>query len=402
VQDLNKLWKIFNEKFTDTGLVKGAFSAPGRVNLIGEHTDYNEGFVLPMAIGKKIIMLGQLRNDRLVQVFDLVYKTKIEFSLDNLTPLKKDTWANYLMGVMDEIQKAGYPLQGANIIFNSNIPKGAGLSSSAALEVVTALTMAKLNLLKIEPVEMAHLCRRAENNFVGVACGIMDQYVSCLGKKNYALFIDCRSDDYELIPLKDHNYQIVICNSKIQRGLVNSEYNKRKEECKIAAEFFKHKLKREIRALRDITIDEYEIYQRQLPEVIARRAKHVISENYRVQAGVKALRTDNYSAFGQLMIESHQSLKDDYEVSCEELDLLVDLALKQEGVLGARMTGAGFGGCTVNLIEKNYINVFKKSIQNEYKKITGIIPDIYVTPPAEGAKQLTQLFCDFKRFFFII
>jgi len=386
VQDLNKLWKIFKDKFIDTGLPKGAFSAPGRVNLIGEHTDYNEGFVLPMAIGKEIIMLGQSRNDRLVQVYDLVYKTKIKFSLDNLTPLKKDTWSNYLMGVMDEIQKAGYPLQGANIIFNSNIPKGAGLSSSAALEVVTALTMAKLNLLKIEPVEMAHLCRRAENNFVGVACGIMDQYVSCLGKKNYALFIDCRSDDYELIPLKDHNYQIVICNSKIQRGLVNSEYNKRKEECKIAAEFFKHKLKREIRALRDITIDEYEIYQRQLPEVIARRAKHVISENYRVQAGVQALREGNFSTFGQLMIESHQSLKNDYKVSCAELDLLVDLALKQERVLGARMTGAGFGGCTVNLIEKNYIDAFKKSIQNEYKKITGINPDIYITRPAEGAK----------------
>ena len=388
MQDLNKLWKIFNEKFTDTGLVKGAFSAPGRVNLIGEHTDYNEGFVLPMAIGKKIIMLGQSRNDRLVQVYDLVYKTKIKFSLDNLIPLKKDTWANYLMGVMDEMQKAGYPLQGANLIFISNIPKGAGLSSSAALEVVTALTMAKLNLFEIEPVEMAHLCRRAENNFVGVACGIMDQYVSCLGQKKYALFIDCRTNDYELIPFKDHNYRIVICDSKVQRGLVNSEYNKRREECKTATEFFNHKLKREIRALRDVTIDEYRKYQGQLPKVIARRARHVISENYRVQIGVQVLREGNFSTFGQLMIESHQSLKDDYEVSCDELDLLVDLALKQKGVLGARMTGAGFGGCTVNLIEKNYIGAFKKSIKNKYKKITGINPDIYITLPAEGAKVL--------------
>ena len=388
MQDLKKLWKIFNQKFTDTGLIKGAFSAPGRVNLIGEHTDYNEGFVLPMAIGKKIIMLGQLRNDRLVQVFDLSYKVGDKFSLDKLSPTKKDSWANYLMGVVDEIQKAGYPLQGANLIFTSNIPQRAGLSSSAALEVVTALTMAKLNSLKIKPVEMAHLCQRAENNFVGVACGIMDQYVSCLGQKNYALFIDCRSNDYELIPLKDHNFQIVICNSKVQRRLIDSEYNKRREECKIATEFFKHKLSREIRALRDITIDEYKIYQSQLPEVIARRARHVISENYRVQAGVQALREENFLAFGQLMVESHQSLKEDYEVSCVELDLLVNLALKQEGVLGARMTGAGFGGCTVNLIEKNYVDAFKKKIKNEYKKITGIIPDIYVTPPAEGAKVL--------------
>jgi len=392
VQDLNKLRKIFNEKFTDTGLAKGAFSAPGRVNLIGEHTDYNEGFVLPMAIEKEIVMLGQLRNDRLVQVFDLGYKAEVKFSLDSLSPSKKDTWANYLMGVMDEIQKAGYPLQGANLIFISNIPKGAGLSSSAALEVVTALTMAKLNLLEIKPVEMALLCQRAENNFVGVSCGIMDQYVSCLGQKNYALFIDCRSNDYELIPFKNHNYQIVICNSKVQRGLANSEYNVRREECKIASGFFKHKLNREIRALRDITIDEYKKYQAQLPEIIARRTRHIISENYRVQSGVQALRIGNCSAFGQLMIESHQSLKDDYEVSCAELDLLVNLALKQEGVLGARMTGAGFGGCTVNLIKKNYIDAFKKNIKNEYKKITGILPDIYVTPPAEGAKQLTQIF----------
>ena len=386
MQDLNKLRKIFNEKFTDTGLAKGTFSAPGRVNLIGEHTDYNEGFVLPMAIGKKIIMMGQLRNDRLVQVFDLVYKTKIKFSLDALTPLRKDTWANYLMGVMDEIQKAGYPLQGANLIFISNIPKGAGLSSSAALEVVTALTMAKLNLLEIKPVEMAHLCRRAENNFVGVACGIMDQYVSCLGQKNYALFIDCRSNDYELIPFKNHNYQIVICNSKIQRSLVNSEYNRRREECKRATDFFTHRLGSKIRALRDVTIEEFKQYQEYLPEPITRRARHVISENYRVQAGVQALRMGNYSAFGQLMIESHQSLKDDYEVSCAELDLLVDLALKQEGVLGARMTGAGFGGCTVNLLRREYIDTFEKTIKQGYKKITGINPDIYVTQPAEGAK----------------
>ncbi|MBU1291135.1 galactokinase, partial [bacterium] len=297
-------------------------------------------------------------------------------------------WANYLMGVMDEIQKAGYPLQGVNIIFSSNILQRAGLSSSAALEVVTALTMAKLNLLEIEPVEMAHLCRRAENNFVGVACGIMDQYVSCLGQKNYALFIDCRSNDYELIPFRNHNYQIVICNSKIQRGLVDSEYNKRREECKRATEFFTHRLGSKIRALRDVTIEEFKQYQECLPEPIARRSKHVISENYRVQTGVQALREENFSAFGKLMIKSHQSLKDDYEVSCPELDLLVDLALKQEGVLGARMTGAGFGGCTVNLLEKNYIDAFKKSIKNEYKKITGINPDIYVTQPSEGAKVL--------------
>ncbi len=388
MQDLNKLWKIFKDKFTDTGLIKGAFSAPGRVNLIGEHTDYNDGFVLPMAIEKEIVMLGQLRNDRMVRVLDFGYNTEIDFSLDKLIPLRKNTWANYLMGVVDEIQKAEYILQGTNLIFRSNIPRKAGLSSSAALEVVTALAIAELNSLKIEPVKMARLCQQAENNFVGVACGIMDQYISCLGQKNHALFIDCRSNNYEPIPFKGHNYQIVICNSKIQRSLVNSEYNKRREECKIAAELFNHKLTSEIRALRDVTIDEYKKYQGQLPGTIARRARHVISENYRVQAGVQALREGNFAAFGQLMIESHQSLKNDYEVSCTELDLLVDLALKQEGVLGARMTGAGFGGCTVNLLKRDYVDVFEKRIKKEYKKITGINPDIYITRPSEGAKVL--------------
>jgi galactokinase len=388
MQDLNELWKIFNEKYTDTGLIKGAFSAPGRVNLIGEHTDYNDGFVLPMAIEREIIMLGQLRNDRLVQVFDLAYKAETKFSLDNLFPSKKDTWANYLMGVMDEIQKAGYPLQGANLIFISNIPQGAGLSSSAALEVGTALTMAKLNSLEIKPVEMAHLCRRAENNFVGVACGIMDQYVSCLGQKNYALFIDCRTNNYELIPFRDSNYQIVICDSKIRRDLINSEYNKRREECKKATEFFTHRFGHKVQALRDVTIEEFKQYQEHLPETIARRARHVILENYRVQASKKAIEAGDYITFGQLMIESHQSLKVDYEVSCGELDLLVDLALKQEGVLGARMTGAGFGGCTVNLLKREDVNIFKKTIQKEYKRITGIIPDTYITIPADGAKVL--------------
>jgi len=341
-----------------------------------------------MAIEKEIVMLGQLRNDRRVRVFDLGYNTEIDFSLDKLIPLRKNTWANYLMGVVDEIQKAGYILQGANLIFRSNIPRKAGLSSSAALEVVTALAMAELNSLKIEPVKMACLCQQAENNFVGVACGIMDQYVSCLGQKNYALFIDCRFNDYELISFKNHNYRIVICNSKIQRSLVNSEYNRRREECKRATDFFTHRLGSKIRALRDVTIEEFKQCQEYLPEPIARRARHVITENYRVQIGVQALRMGNYSALGQLMIESHQSLKDDYEVSCAELDLLVDLALKQEGVLGARMTGAGFGGCTVNLLKRDYVNTFKKRIKKEYKKITGINPDIYITLPAEGAKVL--------------
>jgi len=390
VQDLNKLWKIFNEKFADTGLIKGAFSAPGRVNLIGEHTDYNEGFVLPMAIEKKIIMLGQSRNDRLVQVFDLGYKAEAKFSLDNLTPIKKDKWANYLMGVVDEMQKAGYILQGANIIFRSDIPQKAGLSSSAALEVVTALTMAKLNSLKIEPVKMARLCQQAENNFVGVNCGIMDQYISVLGKKGYALMIDCRSNEYELVPFTDKNYKIVICNSKVERGLVDSKYNQRRKECKQVTEFFADKLKRKISALRDVTINDLDRFGAKLPDPIFRRARHIITENNRVLTSMETLKNNDFTTFGQLMNESHHSLRDDYEVSCPELDLLVDLALNEEGVLGARMTGAGFGGCTINLAKKAYLEHFIEVISEEYKKKTGIIPEIYVSSPTAGAKMIKE------------
>jgi len=390
VQDLNKLWKIFNEKFADTGLIKGAFSAPGRVNLIGEHTDYNEGFVLPMAIEKKIIMLGQSRNDRLVQVFDLGYKAEAKFSLDNLTPIKKDKWANYLMGVVDEMQKAGYILQGANIIFRSDIPQKAGLSSSAALEVVTALTMAKLNSLKIEPVKMARLCQQAENNFVGVNCGIMDQYISVLGKKGYALMIDCRSNEYELVPFTDKNYKIVICNSKVERGLVDSKYNQRRKECKQVTEFFADKLERKISALRDVTINDLDRFGAKLPDPIFRRARHIITENNRVLTSMETLKNNDFTTFGQLMNESHHSLRDDYEVSCPELDLLVDLALNEEGVLGARMTGAGFGGCTINLAKKAYLEHFIEVISEEYKKKTGIIPEIYVSSPTAGAKMIKE------------
>lgn len=387
-QNLNNLWQIFNHRFADTGLFKGSFSAPGRVNLIGEHTDYNDGFVLPMAIEREITMLGQLRDDRQVRAFSLDYDAEVNFSLDNLFSTDRDVWANYLMGVFDEIEKEGYSIRGANLAFAGNIPQGAGLSSSAALEVVTALTVAELNLLKIEPAKMARICQRAENNFVGVECGIMDQYISLLGQKDHALFIDCRTDAYMLVPFKNSSYQFVICDSKVQRELFNSEYNKRKEECKKASNFFDAKLKHDVQALRDVTMGEFEQYKAELPELIARRARHVISENCRVQEAVSASRGGDFAGFGQLMVESHRSLKDDYEVSCAELDILVELALTQKGVLGARMTGAGFGGCTINLVEREHVDTFREIICREYEKTTGITPAINVSYPAGGAEIL--------------
>lgn len=385
---IKELWDIFNNKYQDTGLKNGAFAAPGRVNLIGEHTDYNDGFVLPMAIDKEIIMLAQLRDDKQVSAYSLDYDTEVIFSMVDLEFEEENFWANYLKGVMDEIQKQDYYLPGMNIVFTGNVPKGSGLSSSAALEVVTAYTIASLNQINIQPVEMALLCQRAENEFVGVKCGIMDQYISRLGRKGNALMIDCRSNEYELVPFISEDYRVVICNSNVERGLADSEYNKRRGECEKAADFFAESLNHRVEALRDVSYEELEQYADKLSNTTLKRARHVITENNRVLIAASALKNNDLNTFGKLMTESHISLRDDYEVSCEELDILVELALGQEGVLGARMTGAGFGGCTVNLVHKDNVDEFISNVKIGYNKRTGKDTDIYVSVPADGARQL--------------
>ena len=381
------LWDKFGKTFKDIDLESGAYRAPGRVNLIGEHTDYNDGFVMPMAIEKEIIMLAQLRPDRKVRAYSLDYEQMVEFDLKNLEYDEKNIWANYIMGVIDEIQKLGERLQGFNLMFTGNVPQGSGLSSSAALEVVTALMITDLHKINIEAVEMALLAQRAENNFVGVQCGIMDQYISRLGQKDHALLIDCRTNDYQLVPFKNNNYQIVICNSKVERGLVDSEYNQRRSECSRAVDFFAEREDAEIRALRDLDLETLAKYKSELEENVYKRAHHVVSENKRVLESKKALEADDMQKFGQLMYASHRSLSDDYEVSSEELDILVNLAA-EAGAEGARMTGAGFGGCTVNLIKKDRVARFTAEIKERYKDKTGIEAEIYVSRPGEGAKKL--------------
>ncbi|MTI60371.1 MAG: galactokinase [Firmicutes bacterium] len=388
MKDIKDLWEIFNECFSDTGLRKGAFAAPGRVNLIGEHTDYNDGFVLPMAIDKNLVMLAQLRDDKEVRAYSVDYDSEAVFSLMDLEFDQENIWVNYLQGVVDEIQKLDYYLPGMNLIFTGNVPRGSGLSSSAALEVVTAYAISSLNELNIAPVEMALLCQRAENDFVGVNCGIMDQYISRLGKENNALLIDCRSNEYELVPLAIKDFGVVICNSKVERGLVDSEYNKRREECEKATKFFAERLDRRIKALRDVSTDELVEFSGELAAATLSRARHVISENNRVLTAVSALKNNDLETFGSLMTESHISLRDDYQVSCQELDLLVDLALKQDGVLGARMTGAGFGGCTVNLVARNRVDQFITEVKEGYQEATNIEPEMYVSLPADGAREL--------------
>lgn len=382
-----QLWDKFGKTFRDHGLESGIYKAPGRVNLIGEHTDYNDGFVMPMAIDKNIRMLAQLRSDRKVKAYSLDYDQIVEFDLDDLEYNEEYIWLNYIMGVVDEIQKLGKTLQGFNLMFTGNIPQGAGLSSSAALEVVTALMISNLHKFKITGVEMALLAQRAENNFVGVQCGIMDQYISRLGKKDHALLIDCRTNDYQLVPFKNDNYEIVICNSKVERGLVDSEYNQRRQECEEAVEFFAAEESGEIKALRDLDLETVEKYKKELPEKTYKRAHHVVSENERVLAAQKALQTGDMKEFGLLMYQSHQSLSSDYEVSCKELDILVKLAAEAD-IEGARMTGAGFGGSTVNLVKKTKVEQFVKTIKEKYESETGIEADLYISNPADGAQKL--------------
>ena len=381
-----ELWDKFGKTFRDFDLENGAYKAPGRVNLIGEHTDYNDGFVMPMAIEKEITMLAQLRPDRKVKFYSLDYDQIVEYDLDSLEYDEENIWANYIMGVIDEIQKTGEKLQGFNLMFTGNVPQGSGLSSSAALEVVTALAVTDLHKIKIDGVEMALLAQRAENNFVGVQCGIMDQYISRLGKKDHALLIDCRTNDYELVPFKNENYQIVICNSKVERGLVDSEYNQRRSECNQAVEFFAEKVDDKITALRDVDLETVEKYKDELAENVYKRAHHVVSENARVIESQKALEADDMQKFGDLMYASHKSLSEDYEVSSKELDILVNLAAEAE-VEGARMTGAGFGGCTVNLVKKDKVDKFVADIKEKYREKTGIEAEVYVSNPGDGARK---------------
>jgi galactokinase len=382
------LLREYQSKFEDTSLDSGVYAAPGRVNLIGEHTDYNDGFVMPMAIEKDIRMVMQLREDNKVKAYSLDYDKLVEFEIDNLLYDKENIWVNYIKGVIDELQKMDKKLQGFNLIFTGNIPQGSGLSSSAALEVVTALAISDLHKIDIEAVELALLAQRAENNFVNVQCGIMDQYISRLGKKDNALLIDCRTNEYQLVPFENEEYQIVICNSKVERGLVDSEYNNRRKECNQAVDFFAEKLDKNIKALRDLDLDTLHKYREELAETVYKRAHHVISENQRVLAAKKALEENDMDNFGKLLYASHKSLSDDYEVSCQELDLLVDLASQQKGVKGARMTGAGFGGCTVNLVNKEFTSDFVENIKSKYYEKTNLRADIYITNPASGARKL--------------
>jgi galactokinase len=362
--------------------------APGRINLIGEHTDYNEGYVMPVAIDREIFLVAEKREDDKFILSSLNFpKEIVEFSLKNIKKDREVFWGNYPKGVIKEITKKYKNIKGMQGVYFSNIPIGAGLSSSAAIEIVTAFTISNLNLLKIPPLELIKISQSAENNFVGVKCGIMDQFISCLGKENNALLIDCRTHQYEYVPFVFKDIKIVVCNTKVKRELSSSEYNVRRKQCEEATRILRKYLKA-VKALRDVKIEDFEKYKDKLPHLIRKRAKHVIYENERVLKAKKFLEEKNLKEFGKLLYESHNSLKEDYEVSSDELDLMVEIAKNTKGVLGARMTGAGFGGCTINLVKERNIKEFIEIVNREYQRKTKIQPEIYVCNITGGVRQI--------------
>jgi galactokinase len=363
--------------------------APGRVNLIGEHTDYNDGFVLPMAIDRAMQIAARQRNDRIIRVVALDFDgARVEFSLD--APIERDAvnkWSNYVRGIAWMMQRRGLPLVGLDLVMRGNVPIGSGLSSSAALDVASALTFNTFGNLGLDGRALARLCQQADNEFVGIQCGIMDQFISALAQAGHALLIDCRDLTYQNVPLPQ-GVTIVVCDTMKRRGLVDSDYNARRAECERGVEILREVIPG-ITALRDVRFVDFLQYQDRLPVLVRRRCRHVISENERTLAAARALESGALDEMGRLMNASHDSLRDDYEVSCRELDVLVEAARSVSGVAGARMTGAGFGGCTVNLVKRESLDRFHSTVTREYSAATGLTPEIFAVKPSDGASEVT-------------
>ncbi len=381
---IKKLKGEFEKRF-GAGEKIHLFSAPGRVNLIGEHTDYNGGFVLPVNIDRRILLCARRREDRILNLHSLNFPQKISCSLDNLKYRKEDSWANYPKGVAKILQDEDYLLKGMDLLYEGNIPIASGLSSSAAMEVVSCLALCTLSDIEIEKKIMALLCQKAENEFIGMKCGIMDQFVITIGRKDSALFLDCRSLDYELIPFDSGDVSIIIGDTRVKRALVDSEYNKRRQQCEEGVKNLQQYLN-DIKQLRDVSTLEFEKYKDKLPDTVVRRCKHIIYENERVKKSIDMIKDNRFAEFGLLMVDSHNSLRDLYEVSCRELDVMVEEALKVNGTLGSRMTGAGFGGCTVSLVKKESVEEFISTVSGEYQRRTQIKPEFYLCKIEDGVK----------------
>jgi galactokinase len=383
IEDFKTLYKYEGE-------VKVFFS-PGRVNLIGEHTDYNGGFVFPCALDFGTYAVAVKRNDNIFRMYSKNFENLgiIEFSLDRLINEPQDNWANYPKGVIKTFLEAGFNINsGFDVLFYGNIPNGAGLSSSASIELATSVILKDLFNLDVDMVSMVKLSQKAENKFIGVNCGIMDQFAIGMGKKDNAILLDCNTLNYQYAPVVLNGASIVIANTNKKRGLADSKYNERRGSCEAAVKVLNEN-GIDIKYLGELSVERFnEIKHLITDEEQLKRATHAVTENERTKVAVEKLNAGDIEAFGQLMNQSHISLRDDYEVTGFELDSLVEAAWEAEGVIGARMTGAGFGGCTVSIVKDEFIESFKKSVGEKYTAKTGLVADFYVAKIGDGSRKL--------------
>ena len=390
---LNKLIQEFQKLYGAEGELRTYF-APGRVNLIGEHTDYNGGHVFPCALTLGTYAVVRDREDRGLRFYSMNFSSLgvLETSLDDLVPHKEASWTNYPKGVMWAFEKRGFHLtHGLDIAIFGDIPAGSGLSSSASLEVLTGIILKDtFGFDQVSMPEIALIGQDSENNFNGCNCGIMDQFASAMGRKDHAIFLDTSTLEYQYAPVRLEDAKIVITNSKVKHSLVNSAYNDRRRECETALSDLQTVT--QIKTLGDLSNEAFESFQSAIKDpVCLKRARHAVHENQRTIQAVEALKNNDIALFGKLMNASHESLKTDYEVSCPEIDLLVDLAQAMPGVIGSRITGGGFGGCTVSIVKNDTVDRFVKEIGSAYQKETGHEAEFYIVEIGDGARKLQEV-----------
>jgi galactokinase len=382
---VRQLRDLFTELY---GRRPAIYRAPGRVNLIGEHTDYNDGFVMPAALDLYTYVGVSPRPDRQLRIYSENLGERCDLDLDSIYPGKAGHWSDYVRGVAGVLESSGHKLRGADIAIMSEVPLGSGLSSSAALEVATAWALLSNSEIRIDPTTVAQMCQKAEHVYAETMCGIMDQFISCHGRAGHALMLDCRSLEFELLAIPSH-VRLMVCNTMVKHEHASGGYNTRRRECEEGLHALA-KVLPGIQALRDVTRHELEEHAGRLNPVIYKRVRHVVTENDRVKKAAGALKTANVAAFGRLMADSHRSLRDDYEVSTLELDRMVELASGQVGVYGARMTGGGFGGCTVNLVDAAQAEEARQRLEQEYEEKTGKKPTILICEASEGAGAVAE------------
>jgi galactokinase len=381
---MNKAHELLTSFKSRFGTQASVYRAPGRVNLIGEHTDYNDGYVLPAAIGFSCWAGIGPRDDHKLVLYSENFAEAREGDLNELGAHGSGHWTDYPFGVAWALREAGYQLRGANIYIAGDVPVGAGLSSSAAIEVSIAFALLSAANAPIDRTRLALLCQRAENEFVGMRCGIMDQFVSCQGRAGHALLLDCRTLEYRAMKLPP-SVRLVICNTMVKHKLQAGEYNVRRAECEEAVRKLATKMPG-TRSLRDVTMEQLTQHRGVLSDTLYRRCRHVITENERVRKVAELFERGTTDGLGELMAASHESMRDDYEISCAELDVMVEIAGRQRGLYGARMTGGGFGGCTINFVDADNAAEFQRHVSAEYESAIGLRPDIYICEASQGAE----------------